>query len=161
MLGLVVLPWPQRRGKIEKRKKRLQGFSVAGLLNTSWVRCSFQSFQLIYADICTGIAVNLLLLLSLTHLSFPRARRRTRTFFELSYYDSTTGRYTQGWDDLYFVMFWITVFIGLRVAIMDYVLMPLARASGIQKKKARVRFAEQAWLLLYSSIFWSLGMVSP
>lgn len=42
---------------------------------------------------------------------------------------------------------------------MDYVLKPLARMGGIQKKKATIRFAEQGWLLIYCSIFWSLGMV--
>ena len=107
----------------------------------------------------TGISINLLLLLFLTHASFPRVRQHTRKFFELSYYDTTSGLYTQGWDDFCFVFFGVIVFTGLRVAVMDYVLMPLAQMGGIQKKKVRIRFAEQAWLLLYDSIFWSLGMV--
>ncbi|KAL9085178.1 MAG: hypothetical protein Q9165_007709 [Trypethelium subeluteriae] len=105
-----------------------------------------------------GISVNLLLLLCLTHVSFPRARRHTRKFFELSYYDSTKGLYTQGWDDLYMVAFWLVIFTGLRVAVMDYVLSPFAQLWGIQKKKTRVRFAEQAWLLCYDTPSWSLGM---
>jgi very-long-chain ceramide synthase len=103
--------------------------------------------------------VNLLLLLCLTHLSFPRARRRTRKFFELSYLDADTGLYNQGWDDFYFVALWICIFTGLRVAVMDYILMPLALMGGIKKKKTQVRFSEQAWLVVYYTVFWPLGMV--
>jgi len=43
---------------------------------------------------------------------------------------------------------------------MTYVLLPWAEAAGLKKTKTKVRFAEQAWLLLYYSVFWSLGMVS-
>ena len=108
---------------------------------------------------CPGLAINLLLLLSLTHACFPRSRRHTRKFFELSYYNVSTQRYGVGWDDMLLVSFWIIVFTGLRVAIMDYLLVPLAQRVGISKKKEKVRFAEQAWILLYPSLFWSLGMV--
>ena len=111
------------------------------------------------ANVSVGISINLLLLLCLAHISFPRARRQTRKFFELSYYDRNTGLYTQGWDDLYFVFFWIIIFTGLRAFVMDYVLTPLAQMGGIQKTKSRVRFAEQAWLIMYDSIIWPLGMV--
>lgn len=107
----------------------------------------------------SGLSVNLLLLLALTHTCFPRARTTTRKFFELSYYDAASGQYTQGWEDFHFVTFGIIVFTALRAATMDYVLKPLARMGGIQKKKATVRFAEQGWLLIYCSIFWTLGMV--
>ena len=42
---------------------------------------------------------------------------------------------------------------------MDYVLVPLAQLAGIGKKKEQIRFAEQAWIFVYSSTLWSLGMV--
>lgn len=48
----------------------------------------------------------------------------------------------------------------MRCAVMDYVLTPLAAWAGVQKKKTKVRFAEQAWILLYYGAFWSCGMVS-
>lgn len=99
------------------------------------------------------------MLLALTHLSFPRARRHTRKFFQLSYYNSSSGRYTIGWDDLPLVFYWIVVFTGLRAAVLDYILEPLAGMAGIDKKKDKVRFAEQAWIITYDSAFWSLGMV--
>jgi acyl-CoA-dependent ceramide synthase len=43
---------------------------------------------------------------------------------------------------------------------MDYVLAPLARRCGVHKKKDVTRFSEQAWLLVYYSVFWPMGMVS-
>jgi very-long-chain ceramide synthase len=58
------------------------------------------------------------------------------------------------------VVRWIVVFTGLRVAAMDYILAPFAKWAGIRSKKGQVRFAEQGWLFLYDSTFWSLGMVS-
>lgn len=120
------------------------------------------SFKL--RDRCTdpviGIAVNLLTLLFLTHILFPRARHHTQKFFSISYYNARTHKFALGWDDLYFVLFWIVLFTGLRCATMDYVLAPLAGWAGIAKKKPQVRFAEQAWILLYPGFSWSCGMVS-
>lgn len=95
----------------------------------------------------------------MVHATLPRARQTTRKFFELSYRDEEGSGYTQGWDDMAFVGFWVVVFTGLRVAIMDYVLKPLAEMGGVRKRKDKIRFAEQGWLMLYCSVFWSLGMV--
>ncbi len=107
----------------------------------------------------TGLSVNLLLLHALTHLFLPRARKSTRKGYQLSYHNSTSGQYAVGWDDLYIVLYSIIVLTGLRAATMDYVLEPLAQVAGITKRKDKIRFAEQAWVLIYDSIFWSLGMV--
>ncbi|KAF9640811.1 hypothetical protein BFW01_g12617 [Lasiodiplodia theobromae] len=131
---------------VKVRRKKARDDSLAGTF-CAWL----EAHQI-------GLSVNLLILLALTHACFPRARPTTRKFFELSYYDAASGKYTQGWDDFPFVFFGIIVFTALRAATMDYVLKPLARLGGIQKKKATVRFAEQGWLLVYCSIFWSLGM---
>lgn len=106
-----------------------------------------------------GLSINLLMLLGLTHLCFPRARRHTRKFFELSYYNPQSGEYTAGWDDAYMVVYWLVIFTGLRAGIMDFVLTPLAKLGGIKDRNDVTRFAEQAWLLIYCSVFWSLGMV--
>jgi acyl-CoA-dependent ceramide synthase len=113
------------------------------------------------ADLNTGLAVNLLVLLALTHMSFPRARRHTRKFFELSYYNEETGEYRAGWNDAWMVSFYIVVFTGLRAAAMDYILMPLAAKGGVKSKRDLTRFGEQAWLLIYYTVFWTLGMVRP
>lgn len=51
------------------------------------------------------------------------------------------------------------MFTGLRAVVMDYILKPLAQMVGLEKKKEKTRFAEQAWVLLYYIAFWPLGMV--
>lgn len=58
-----------------------------------------------------------------------------------------------------FLFFYICVFTALRAAVMDYVLIPLARVTGVLKKKY-LRFAEQAWAFLYYSTAFSYGIVS-
>lgn len=100
------------------------------------------------------------MLLSLTHMCFPRARRHTRKFFELSYYNQDSGEYCAGWNDAWMVFFWIVVFTGLRAAVMGYILEPFARRGGVKTERGQTRFAEQAWLIVYYCVFWPLGMVS-
>jgi hypothetical protein len=101
------------------------------------------------------------MLLALTHLCFPRARRHTRKFFDLSYFNPESGEYGAGWNDAWMVSFWIVVFTGLRASIMDYILIPFAKSHNVRTERNQTRFAEQAWLLIYYSVFWTLGMVSP
>ena len=91
---------------------------------------------------------------------FPRARPQTRKFLQLSYYNPESGDYTIGWDDACMVTYWIVMFTALRASIMDYVLTPFAAWGGVQKKKDLVRFAEQAWLFIYYSVFIPFGVVS-
>ncbi|CAN9122936.1 unnamed protein product [Alternaria alternata] len=117
------------------------------------------------ASLCTlicdhqiGISVNLLTLLCLTHTFFPRARSRTSKFFHMSYYNPETDMYGCGTDDLPFVLLWTVIFTGVRVAVMEYMLDPLARLGGIRTKKGLDRFKEQAWLIVYYTASWSLGM---
>lgn len=100
-----------------------------------------------------------MLLLSLTHIFFPRARRRTSKFFHMGYYNPDSGLYGCGTDDLPFVTLWIVIFTGLRVLVMEYLLDPIARSFGIRSRKGLVRFKEQAWLVMYCTCSWSLGMV--
>ena len=95
----------------------------------------------------------------MTHLVFPRAQRHTRKFFKLSYYNEETGEYRAGWDDALMVLYWIVIFTGLRAAFIDCVLILLAKTGGIKTVRDQLRFAEQAWLLVYYSVFWTLGVV--
>lgn len=112
------------------------------------------------ANLCApGVSVNLLLLLALTHSFVPRARRRTSTFFRLSYYNAETDLYGIGIDDFPFLVLWLVIFTGLRVAVMEYILGPIAGCSGIKTIKGLARFKEQAWLVCYCICSWSLGMV--
>ncbi|KAF2818380.1 longevity-assurance protein-like protein [Ophiobolus disseminans] len=105
-----------------------------------------------------GIVVNLLSLLFLTHIFFPRARSRTTKFFQMSYYNAESKLYGCGSDDMPYVAFWTVMFTGMRVVVMEYLLDPLARLGGIKTKKGLDRFKEQAWLIVYYTASWSLGM---
>lgn len=58
-----------------------------------------------------------------------------------------------------FIVRWFIIFTGVRVAVMEFALAPLAHWLGIGKKKGQIRFAEQAWVFLYYGTFWTLGMV--
>jgi len=107
-----------------------------------------------------GLSINALLLLAMSHLFFPTLRPTTIQYFTLSYYDPSTGLYKPGLDDLKHVVLWIIIFTGLRAGTMDMVLIPFARRCGMKKRKSCIRFAEQAWLLIYVSVFWTVGMVS-
>ncbi|RKF61884.1 Sphingosine N-acyltransferase-like protein FUM18 [Erysiphe neolycopersici] len=105
-----------------------------------------------------GLPINLLALLFLTHICFPRARRHSRKFFQLSYYNSDSGLYGAGFNDAWMVFYWIIVFTGLRAAVINYGMMEIAKKGGIKAKRDQTRFAEQAWLSVYYLVFWSLGM---
>jgi acyl-CoA-dependent ceramide synthase len=106
-----------------------------------------------------GLSFNLISLLFLTHFCLSKARPYTSKFFTLSYYNPRTEKYAAGIDDLYFMTFCIVLFTGLRAGVMEHVLAPLAKRWGIAKRKDATRFSEQAWLLIYCSIVWPLGMV--
>ena len=89
----------------------------------------------------------------------PRARSHTGKYFTLSYYNETTGNYGLGKDDGFFIFFCIILFTGLRAATLEYMFAPYAKSKGMTKRKDITRFSEQAWLLIYYSFFWSLGLV--
>jgi acyl-CoA-dependent ceramide synthase len=105
-----------------------------------------------------GLSFNLLALLFLAHLFIPKARAHTHKFFQLSYFNPDSGKYATGSDDVFIVMFCIVLFTGLRAATMEYLFEPLAKLNGISKRKDMTRFAEQAWTIVYYTIFWSLGL---
>ncbi|ODA75819.1 hypothetical protein RJ55_08641 [Drechmeria coniospora] len=105
-----------------------------------------------------GLSSNLLALLFLAHTFIPKARPHTYKFFHLAYRNDETGRYAIGFDDTYLVAFCIVLFTGLRAGTMEYVLAPFARLQGVTKRKTLTRFSEQAWLFVYYSVFWTLGM---
>ncbi|KAF4631868.1 hypothetical protein G7Y89_g6265 [Cudoniella acicularis] len=87
-----------------------------------------------------GLTINLLMLLFLTHLCFPRARIYTRKFFALSYYNPSSGKYSLGLNDACMVSFWVVAFTGLRAAVMDYILIPLAKKGGVKTMRNQTRY---------------------
>ncbi|KAI0120661.1 TLC domain-containing protein [Xylariales sp. AK1849] len=105
----------------------------------------------------TGFSFNLIALLFLTHLCMSKARPYTSKFFTLSHYNPDTGAYAAGGGDMYFMVFCVVLFTGLRAGCMEHLLAPLAKRWGISKRKDITRFSEQAWLLVYYLVFWPVG----
>lgn len=106
-----------------------------------------------------GVSFNLLALLFLAHYFIPKAQPHTIKFFTLSYYNAASGKYGKGIDDAYMIPFFVVLFTGLRAAVMEYVLAPIGKAMGVRKTKQLTRFSEQSWLLVYYSVFWTMGVV--
>nr|POF07119.1 sphingosine n-acyltransferase lag1 [Quercus suber] len=104
-----------------------------------------------------GLSVNLVLLVAFSYLLFPSLREKMSAFFTLSY-QMGDGRYGQGPRDLLLVLTFIVIFTGIRAFSLDYALMPLAGACGIAKKKGRVRFAEQSYMMVYYLLYWCWGV---
>ncbi|KAL7267566.1 Sphingosine N-acyltransferase lag1 [Rhizina undulata] len=103
-------------------------------------------------------SIILLSALSFTYAFLPQYRHVSQKFFRVSYYNPVTELYGKGTDDIYLVFFWIVVFTFLRAVAVEYVFIPYAKRGGVQTQKGLVRFAEQAWLFVYYSGFWTLGM---
>ncbi|KAM0700517.1 hypothetical protein Q7P35_012238 [Cladosporium inversicolor] len=130
-----------------KHKKHPEKESIGGMLCKAMV------------DHQLGISLNLLLLGALTYLLFPTLRERVGAFFTLQYQTATPGEYLIGPRDIYFVAGYVVFFTAMRAACLDYVLLPFAGMLGIKQKKTKVRFAEQAYLLLYYIAYWSWGLM--
>ncbi|TVY55617.1 Sphingosine N-acyltransferase-like protein FUM18 [Lachnellula cervina] len=105
-----------------------------------------------------GISSGLIATLFVTHICMARARPYTSRFFNLSYYNSYTGKYAAGHNDFFFISFCIVLFAGIRAAFMKYVLVPLATVSGTTTRKNVTKFSEQGWIFTYYTIFCPLGM---
>lgn len=108
----------------------------------------------------TDLSFNLMAVLLFVHSCLPKARPYTSMFFSLSHYNPSTGNYGAGSGDFFFLAHCVILFTGLRACFIEYLLEPLAKHWGVVKKKELTRFSEQAWLLCYYSIFWTLGVVS-
>ncbi|KAI5791813.1 TLC domain-containing protein [Geopyxis carbonaria] len=103
------------------------------------------------------ISCGILLCLGVANIFFPPLRPLLQRFHTLSYYNPSTQRYGKGIDDGYLVLLWIVAFTFLRASALEYVFIPLAKRAGISTPKGLARFAEQAWVLVYYSFFWTLG----
>ncbi|KAL7819547.1 longevity assurance proteins LAG1/LAC1 [Trichoderma aethiopicum] len=117
-----------------------------------------RSVKQLLVDLQSPIAFNLVALLLLTHLMMPRSRVYTSPYFKLSHYNPDTGLYAIGRFDSCFVLFFIVFFTGIRHAVMAFLLSPLAKRCGIEKRRDRERFAEQMWNVIHYSVFWPLGI---
>lgn len=146
-------PSQTRKAKRRKSDEQAESESLGGMLRRFAVQ-----HQL-------GLSLNLMLLVGMSYLFFPSLRESMSAFLWLSYrahgvegVEMEKAMYGQGPRDLYLVLSFIVFFTAVRAFMLDYVLSPLAGACGIRNKKGRVRFAEQAYVLLYYFLYWTWGM---
>ena len=105
----------------------------------------------------TVVSASLILAALTTHTFVPSARRYTQQFYELPYPD-VDGQYLQGADDALFVLGWLIMITAIRATIIEgtyqYVMW-----LRVMSRKECMRFAEQAFLVVYYGTSFSLGMV--
>ncbi|KAL3450887.1 TLC domain-containing protein [Aspergillus insuetus] len=85
-----------------------------------------------------GLSLGAVALALLAHMCLPTAQGYISAVLLISHYNPATERYGIGRNDAYFLAFCIVLFTGLRASF--------------------IKFSEQAWLLCYYSVFWTLGL---
>ncbi|KAF2770688.1 LAG1-domain-containing protein [Teratosphaeria nubilosa] len=144
-LSICASPGDQMAASPKRRRTKERDESIG-----SMIRKGIVDHQL-------GIAINLMLFVGFAYVLFPSLREKLTAFFTLSYPVADGGMYGQGTRDLYLVGSFIVFFTALRAFSLDYALMPLAAKCGIKKRKGKVRFAEQTYMMIYYVLYWSWG----
>lgn len=109
------------------------------------------------------ISRSLLICLYLFHVLYPSVLPYTSKFIHVQYRTGTTssgeGLYDIGIDDAYYVINCITTLVFLRSFLMQWCFAPFAKYfCKIYSKKAKIRFAEQSWSLVYYCFSLSIGV---
>jgi acyl-CoA-dependent ceramide synthase len=103
-----------------------------------------------------GLCVNTMLVVLISHFLFPDLRDKTGGFFMLSYL--LDDLYGIGPQDLKLVLGFMVFFTATRAASLDYILSPMAARLGITNTKTQTRFAEQSYMIIYYTFYWSWGL---
>jgi acyl-CoA-dependent ceramide synthase len=103
-----------------------------------------------------GLCVNIIMVVLVSYYLFPELRDKTGGFFMLGYF--LDGLYGIGLQDVKLISGFVVFFTAVRAASLDYILKPLAANLGIMKAKTQVRFAEQSYMIIYYTLFWSWGL---
>ena len=103
------------------------------------------------------VSASLILAALSIHTFVPSARRYTQQFYELPYPD-IEGQYLQGADDALFVLGWLIMLTAIRATIIESTYQYVIWLRVMSRKEC-MRFAEQAFLLVYDGTSFSLGMV--
>jgi acyl-CoA-dependent ceramide synthase len=114
-----------------------------------------KGFSNIYNDIyieITGVLSCLILVAA--YVGHPMAKKCLSLAYKVG-----ENQFDKGYDDFYFVGFWVVAFTFLRAATMKFVFHPIAKLFGIKPFAKRERFAEQGWTFTYYAVFWTWGMV--
>lgn len=73
--------------------------------------------------------------------------------------DNGKTAYDIGPYDAYYVAYWLVLLLFMRAILMQHVFDPIAKhVLAIKSGKARVRFAEQSWSVVYYSLSFALGL---
>ncbi|EEP80781.1 conserved hypothetical protein [Uncinocarpus reesii 1704] len=104
-----------------------------------------------------GISLTILTMIFAVHNLYPSLKPYTVPFLSLPHYQPENGLYVQGSDDVYFISSSVVALVAIRAILIDWIFQPLARYMGM-KPKTSLRFAEQGWLLVYYTVFWSYGL---
>jgi len=86
-----------------------------------------------------------------------------RKFYRLQYKNEETGLYTKGFDDIYFVAFWIIALLFLRWFIQATFLTGLAWLMGVKGSKKLTKFKEAGYFGMWHSFIlsWGFSTVLP
>lgn len=111
------------------------------------------------------ISRNVLLGIYICHLVgaryWPLLHKHTDRFFHLQYLIDRKGGtlyFDIGINDAYYVAYWVILLSFMRASLMQWCFEPVAKhLCRIHSKKARVRFAEQSWLVVYYCGLFALG----
>lgn len=109
------------------------------------------------------ISRSLLICLYLFHVLYPSVLPYTSKFIHLQYRSGTNSNgealYDIGKDDVYFILNCVITLTFLRSFLMQWCFGPFARYyCHIHSKKAKVRFAEQSWSLVYYMFSFAFGV---
>lgn len=89
------------------------------------------------------------------HILYAPAQPITSKFIHLQYrsgFSNGLPVYDIGFDDIYFVLNGVVTLTFLRPFLMQWCFGVIASYFNIHSRKAKVRFAEQGWLLFYYSL---------
>lgn len=91
----------------------------------------------------------------------PELHKYTDRFLHLQYKidrKNGSGAYDIGINDAYYVAYWVVLLSFMRAFMMQWLFDPIAhKLCHVHSRKARVRFAEQSWLVFYYSCSFALG----
>lgn len=80
------------------------------------------------------------------HLLYAIEKENGKTSYDIGPYDA------------YYVTYWLVLLLFMRAILMQHVFDPIAKhVLAIKSGKARVRFAEQSWSVVYYTLSFALG----
>ena len=106
-----------------------------------------------------SIPLAILILFGAVYAVNPGPSNPVHQFIFLSYQqDDSADSYGKGRSDIAFVVFYTLLLFFIREFLMQQLLAPLARLSGIRSRGKRLRFMEQMYTALYIIVMGPFGL---